>query len=642
MLTKISIENFKAIGDRVEIPIRPLTLLFGANSAGKSTILQALHYAREIIERQNLDPDKTISGGDFIDLGGFKNFAHNHNINKEVKIKFDLDLSNTDLLGNNPINEYLLPIPAGDKEKKREIDISNIGDEITSGWVELCIAYDEKPYVSQYSVGLDGELLASIKAEKNQIHMENINLNHALLSWPDELLYFKERFCCIVDYLYPPILPYNLKAYWGKLLDYSEITVNEAKKPTSKKNPEHRFEIEQLSSFDPETLRMAEIEGSEGYFSAIMGKRISDGFIVCHSLRFPKSYWEQDDAKLERKEFLEQIEKSKSRNIPIESQTDALPAMDSKLVLQYERPDYKDENLKDYENKINFLREILTRLIVGPGKALRDYLIKSRYIGPLRKKPQRNYEPPRYLDETRWSNGIAAWDVIYAAKDEFIKQVGNKLVELETGYTIQSEDSIIIPKNNFLLKLLATNEAFDLEADEIWLELNKFPTMRRIRLLPTETSLEDNIVYPYQVSPELMFLPQDVGEGVSQVFPIIVACLDSHKCFLAIEQPELHLHPRQQAGLGDILIAAKKNDKMLFIETHSEHLILRLLRRIRESASMENPPLIAAELSVIYVEQKDGKIELFNMEVDDKGEFLTPWPDSFFEQDFIERFAKDA
>ena len=48
-----------------------MTLLFGPNSAGKSTILQALHYLREILERGNIDPDVTIAGG-LIDLGGFR------------------------------------------------------------------------------------------------------------------------------------------------------------------------------------------------------------------------------------------------------------------------------------------------------------------------------------------------------------------------------------------------------------------------------------------------------------------------------------------------------------------------------------------------------------------------------------------
>lgn len=75
-LTRIEIENFKGIGSRQKIDLRPITLLFGPNSAGKSTILQALHYLREILERGNVDPDRTIAGG-LIDLGGFATLVHN-------------------------------------------------------------------------------------------------------------------------------------------------------------------------------------------------------------------------------------------------------------------------------------------------------------------------------------------------------------------------------------------------------------------------------------------------------------------------------------------------------------------------------------------------------------------------------------
>jgi AAA15 family ATPase/GTPase len=63
MLTNIAIENFKGIAERGELPIRPLTLLSGPNSDGKSTIMHAFHYAREVFERHNLDADCRIAGG---------------------------------------------------------------------------------------------------------------------------------------------------------------------------------------------------------------------------------------------------------------------------------------------------------------------------------------------------------------------------------------------------------------------------------------------------------------------------------------------------------------------------------------------------------------------------------------------------
>jgi AAA15 family ATPase/GTPase len=49
-LSRIEIENFKGIGTAQIIDLKPITLLFGPNSAGKSTILQSLHYLREIRE----------------------------------------------------------------------------------------------------------------------------------------------------------------------------------------------------------------------------------------------------------------------------------------------------------------------------------------------------------------------------------------------------------------------------------------------------------------------------------------------------------------------------------------------------------------------------------------------------------------
>ena len=86
MITGISIENFKGIGERVEVKLRPLTLLFGPNSAGKSSILHALHYAREVFERHNLDAGQTIAGGHFVDLGGFGSFVHGRDRNRQVQI----------------------------------------------------------------------------------------------------------------------------------------------------------------------------------------------------------------------------------------------------------------------------------------------------------------------------------------------------------------------------------------------------------------------------------------------------------------------------------------------------------------------------------------------------------------------------
>ncbi len=76
MITDLWIENFKGIGKRQHIPLRPVTLLFGRNSAGKSTVLHALLYLREIICKQNVNPTKPLEGEQSVNLGGFLNLLH--------------------------------------------------------------------------------------------------------------------------------------------------------------------------------------------------------------------------------------------------------------------------------------------------------------------------------------------------------------------------------------------------------------------------------------------------------------------------------------------------------------------------------------------------------------------------------------
>jgi AAA15 family ATPase/GTPase len=78
IIKAFTIENFKGINKPVTINIKPITLLFGPNSAGKSSIIQAIHYAREIVQNGNFNPDKTLSGGSSVDLGGFKSFINDH------------------------------------------------------------------------------------------------------------------------------------------------------------------------------------------------------------------------------------------------------------------------------------------------------------------------------------------------------------------------------------------------------------------------------------------------------------------------------------------------------------------------------------------------------------------------------------
>jgi predicted ATPase len=113
---------------------------------------------------------------------------------------------------------------------------------------------------------------------------------------------------------------------------------------------------------------------------------------------------------------------------------------------------------------------------------------------------------------------------------------------------------------------------------------------------------------------------------------------------LLIEQPELHLHPALQAELGDVFIesALGKNKNTFLIETHSEHLILRLLRRIRETTESEleegDNPLRPEDVAVIYAKPTEKGTELIELRITEDGDFADKWPDGFFAERAKELF----
>lgn len=120
----------------------------------------------------------------------------------------------------------------------------------------------------------------------------------------------------------------------------------------------------------------------------------------------------------------------------------------------------------------------------------------------------------------------------------------------------------------------------------------------------------------------------NVGVGVSQVLPIIVMALLAEKPSLLIfEQPELHLHPKVQARLADFFFSVSLCGKQCLIETHSEYLIERFRRRVAEAEGDSLRRL----LKIYFVERVAGKTRCRPVEVTEYGA-IPEWPQDFFDQ----------
>ena len=89
--TALRIANFKAFAASQRVPLRPITLIYGANSAGKSSVVHALVLAHHAIETGELDIQRTQIGGESIDLGGFRQYVHRPNQSPRVDLGFELD-----------------------------------------------------------------------------------------------------------------------------------------------------------------------------------------------------------------------------------------------------------------------------------------------------------------------------------------------------------------------------------------------------------------------------------------------------------------------------------------------------------------------------------------------------------------------
>jgi predicted ATPase len=123
----------------------------------------------------------------------------------------------------------------------------------------------------------------------------------------------------------------------------------------------------------------------------------------------------------------------------------------------------------------------------------------------------------------------------------------------------------------------------------------------------------------------------DVGFGVSQVLPVVTLLYYVPEgSTVILEQPEIHLHPLAQAGLADLIInVAMHRNVQIILESHSEHLLLRLQRRIaEEKIKADDVKLYFCDCSKGYSEIKRLRLDLFGN--------IENWPDRFMGDVFTE------
>lgn len=571
-ITAIELENFKGIADRVRVDLKPITLLFGANSAGKSTILHALQYFREILERRNANPDHTLYGGDFVDLGGFRNLVNGRNASKPIRMKLTLDMEGE-----------ALP------------------DLMPSSWDDAATSPDQSVYEYNWQLQETLGLAKSVSVEL-------------------EIGWSSTRGTAVIVGYRVDVNDDLLAQIWASA---------DGRDATIKINPKNPIFIRELTAEELEEEKSLQaFMDEDAQLNATESTETKEKELASSDVETTRSVW--------KRILYTVIEAGMEK--PGAGLRNWLTGFDGALPHLGHLLDIPAEGIQGADNIFTFreFTSFVSSLVIGPGFVIRDQLRQLRYLGPIRNIPERDFHSALTPDEARWADGTAAWDVLLAddtmAEDKLGANQGamlnaasrwmSDLDKLGTGYGVEREVYREVDTALLTALLRAADPDTGGRIDpSLPQAINALPEKRRLFLVDTRLGQR--------------MAAKDVGIGISQVLPVVVAALEPSASLVCIEQPELHIHPAIQVGLGDLFIeGALKRGTQFLIETHSEHLILRLLRRIRETTDGELPPGLPEvkpeHVGVLYVDNDEGGMRITPLSIDETGEFTVRWPKGFF------------
>lgn len=587
MVTRLTLENFKAFAEEQQIPLKPITLVFGANSSGKSSILHALLLAKESMKEEgNLNADRTEAGGDSVDLGGFLSFVNNHDTQRDVRLAFDMTAQ-----------------PSGNgRQDGLPTHIGTIG-------VDFAFGFDSRRHTvipRRYEVLLDAQSAIVLfwvggrdEAEKKQpIAARQINLDHPLVRETCEAV---------------------------------------------------------LLSANPLTQRQADGVGEILSSLVPLIRGTADPILPAYLTVDGRPVGAVDDP---------------ARPMPLGDDPERLMP----FVLRF---------------------HLLPSLVFGPRRQLADELSRLTYLGPLRAYPPRLLMRTQHRDRAGDSTGANAWQALFT--DEEARREVNEWLgaeKLKTPYEILVERlrsvGSVVPEEAILSEAIenlanampSSQDYEELKEDALDLlhDLDEYRHIftqaqiayrRQVLQLASTEEVEgavrseilsnliaarddlarkgrpgdlEQLVIVDKNADNMRVTHRDIGMGISQVLPVLVNAMAPTKSLVMIEQPEIHVHPALQAELGDVFIESALGERQnrFILETHSEHLILRIMRRMRETADGEKgalPAVTPDDVAVLYVDREGARSVVMEMRMDCEGQLIDHWPGGFFEEDFRERFG---
>jgi hypothetical protein len=616
-LNALRVGNFKAFADTQYIPLRPLTLIFGANSSGKSSVLHSLLLSHHAIQTGELDINFTKAGGESVDLGGFGQYIHKRDINNNVvNWAVDIDPKKINLADQELIN--LL-----EQVKKLTVGLS-IGNRSGQGRVR----------VRSFFIEADGnEILNMSYRPKGRLQLDSLDNEHPIIralinaileanriSTREVSLQTQEEIKTTIDLLVPEIT--------ARVSRFLPTKIQVGEEGNNNTNYQLNPKLGQTTDL-AETVRL------------VLPYRLNN---------FIEAITDTIEQEIRKLKYLGPFRTYPPRHFAFSRQQDinwyAGGGYAWDILLNDSEVRQKVNAWLGDSNRMKTPYELKVRKLLSDTQVSK--MLDSRITNKLRELTTQLIFYSSGLGEPELQQRIEQLrmnlEEIGIDFDNY-EQILAKLQETEFFAEIEKLTS---PENNPHLVQIGQRhpiESILLEIKEIVSTLTDVDTLSDTwvnEMTNTGEKISDLVLIDKRTNTPVSH--RDVGIGVSQVIPILVSCYGLSDALVAIEQPEIHLHPKLQAELGDVFIeSALGEQKNTFIlETHSEHLLLRIMRRMRETYNNELPegclPVRPEDVSVLFVESDSRGSFVREMPLNKRGELVKAWPGGFFEEELDEIF----
>ena len=587
---KIIIENFKGYGKNTIVNLSSgINLIYGKNSAGKSSIIQSIRLIRQSLLLRNsntpfvpLPPTDLTLVGNIQFPEGIEGLVYAKDKSREVKLGLEIKrkyFSPDSTVFNTMIHGFKVQKSKDDNYADLSslvLKRDSLKDDKIINETEIEINFDKKNWFNQkdkFGKFLEDMSKFSGPWSRSELGWEFDDAKDSIMG--KDFFYENGKIKKIKIHSAKKLfekINKDISKNKKKIESYFEIFLKRTKKSTINKKTDFRLEFEN----DRNVIDIKKIKKMYNFFNS-PDFLIEDKFIKfftddieqnCKLVRFK----DQLIDKTAYEKFILKSKKSKNSKFFLRPSAFLINflsmAVDGNPTF---RPYFEFKDV--YDDYLNIIRSNLGSIVVIPG---------------LRQLPER-YHKRGLQSSFVGQSGKNIGELVH--NPEAQKRVNKWFKILEIPYEIRS----IEEKNYFYLQMkpIGTN---------YWISY------------------------------------RDVGLGYSLSLSFILTCLLEDNKTILVEEPEVHLHPKLQGDMMDLLLYSSiKRNNQFIVETHSENMLLRAQKCVRKGHTEVNPEkdkikVTKNDLLINNVYKENNSSNVQKIEIDNTGEFRTHWRDGFFSE----------